>query len=556
MKRLTDIQKWMERIQAENYYENKLAIVLEAISHEISAPTYAFYIWENRYHKFMIHSSRLRAEDNSSTDSHPHGLLAASQDVYKPSPTASELFLTDRIEVINEGEVPLLVIPVSKKGMIRIGPVKDVKKTSKQLKKWLIFIQPMLDEVIEAEQIKVQSKITVSSKNALDKIAKIALEKHYVFDVVLPLCVNSLKAEGGCLVKMENNLCLVKEVAGLDQEAVGNFVEQNEFLREICNTAAQKDVHYLNRAEAGIAHLFALKLDDDAQFYYLFWFRRIKEQELILASLQSLGEKIGQFTRIQTNYVKGTGTFVIVLQTIVRLLDSLSPYSVGYSELMSRYSVVIAKQLGLSDDIIRDVALAAYLSHLGTFALSSELFQKEGQYTENEFELMKLHADISALIVTYATGNERAASYIRHHHERMDGHGYPAGLRDEEIPIGAKIIAVTQTFLAKINGRNYRGPILFNQALDTVVSAGGKQLDNDVVNAFISWFRDKRISNARSGRALGACYEMCCVPEEICKSCPAFRKTNMNCWEIEGVFCKAHGKSCETCFVKTEFDSR
>lgn len=568
MGRLSEIQKWMERIQEENYFEDKLAIVLEAISHEINAPTYALYVWEERFNKFIIRSSRLRSQEYPSSDSKHLGALASSQDVYTPSPIASELFFTDRVEVITEGEVPLLVIPVSKKSMIRIGPVKDMKRPSRNFKKWLAFIKPMLDEVIEAEQVKEQSKVTVSSKNALDKIAKIALEKHYVFEVVLPFCVNALKADGGCLIKVENNFHAIKEVAGLHQELAENLAYQNDSLREICNMAATKDVFYLNKyaddfypfpnllTEADMSHLFILKLDDADQYYYFIWFRRMIEQELVLAYLQTLSENVGRFTKIQADYLKGMGTFILLLQTIVRLLDCMSPYSVGYSELMSRYSVVIAKQLGLSDDIIRDVALAAYLSHLGTFALSSDLFQKEGQYTENEFELMKLHAEISALIVTFSTGNKRAASYIRHHHERMDGHGYPAGLMDEEIPIGAKIIAVSQTFLAKINGRNYRYPIIFDQALEAVLSARGKQLDPDVVNTFIHWFRDKRIENVRSGRALGACYEMCCVPEKICRSCPAYRKTEMNCWEIEGVFCKAHGKSCETCFVKTEFDSR
>ena len=219
---------------------------------------------------------------------------------------------------------------------------------------------------------------------------------------------------------------------------------------------------------------------------------------------------------------------------------------------MSRYATIVARELGLPDDHVRDIALAAALSNLGTAGLPPELLTKEGTYTDQEYERMKLHAEYGALIVEMSLGNPRAAEAIRYHHERIDGLGYPDGLRGDDIPIGARILAVVQTFLAAVNGRKHREPLSFDKALERLKTASGTQLDEAAADALREWYSRKRRSAGGEFKPLGACWEMCCAPVAACETCPAFGRREKPCWEVQGVRCVAHGKSCATCFVYTE----
>ncbi|HZG88373.1 HD-GYP domain-containing protein [Paenibacillus sp.] len=557
VKKLEAVYEWLDKIRAQPNFDQKMSVVLEGVSAQFEAQTYALYIRNERYDKLMLRASRFRG---GKAAANANAFLKSEGDVYKPGATAEKRFLTEGIDIVKEGEVPLLVLPISSKGVIRLGPVLRISRRAKRkLKRWMDFVRPMVEEVIEAEQVKEQAHIAMASKNAIVNLSKIALEENEALAQILPFCLNTLKAAGGCLVDATQPRCRVASSAGAAADVAAKLADDAAALEAFRGRGAAGKVQDVEgdlpaaMLDAGMKHVLYVSF---GSHYYLFWFKTMQERYWKLLFLQTLAQNYEQFARAQKSYLRGSGAYVPLLQALARLLDDLSPNTIGYSELMSRYSIIIARQLGLPDDVIRDVAVAAYLSHIGTIALSSDLFQKEGQYTEAEFELMKLHAEVSALIVSFATGNERTASYIRHHHERMDGHGYPAGLKGTDIPIGSRIIAVVQLFLAKVNGRNYRDPLTFDQTLQMLRSAGGQQLDPDMVQAFLDWYTSKRRAQVDSPKSLGACSEMCCVPESICSSCPAFGRADVNCWETEGVLCAAHGKSCDSCFVKTEAMTR
>jgi hypothetical protein len=169
---------------------------------------------------------------------------------------------------------------------------------------------------------------------------------------------------------------------------------------------------------------------------------------------------------------------------------------------------------------------------------------------------MKLHSEVGEAIIENTIAQEEIALNIRYHHERVDGNGYPSRLVGEEIPIGARIIAVVQTFLAKINGRSYRDPLPFDDALKLLKQASGSQLDSRIVVTFLNWYEQKRKQTINSNKALGSCWELLCTPSSICLQCPAYGQTSKNCWEYQGNNCLAHGKTCETCFVYTEAMTR
>lgn len=221
--------------------------------------------------------------------------------------------------------------------------------------------------------------------------------------------------------------------------------------------------------------------------------------------------------------------------------------------MISRYSGIIAKELKLDIQNIKDMMLAGYLHDVGMLGLSGDIIFKTGKYTDIEQEAMKLHAEVGASIIESTVSNSTVASYIHHHHERWDGYGYPGGLKGEEIPLGARIIAVVDTFCAKLAGRKNRDPVAFDKAIADLKAASGTQLDPNLVNILISWFSRKQPNSSRQGKALGVCWEMRCCPSNISQFCPAYKQTDLNCWEIEKTNCAAHGNSCPTCIVFTEF---
>jgi HD-GYP domain-containing protein (c-di-GMP phosphodiesterase class II) len=236
------------------------------------------------------------------------------------------------------------------------------------------------------------------------------------------------------------------------------------------------------------------------------------------------------------------------------MIDNLNPYTVGYSEQMMRYALSVGREMGLSGQELLDLGLAARFSNIGVIGLRRELLTKEGRYTEFEYESMKMHCEIGASMVTLATGNRRAASYILHHHERVDGYGYPYGLKGEAIPLGARILYVVQFYLAKVNGRAWRDPVPFEEAIAALLKAVGTQLDGEVVNAFITWLTRVQTHPEVQGKPLAACHEMLSVPKEICESCLVYAESgSIKCWELGDNACQAHGRTCATCVVRTEY---
>ena len=145
------------------------------------------------------------------------------------------------------------------------------------------------------------------------------------------------------------------------------------------------------------------------------------------------------------------------------------------------YAVEIAKELGLSPDEIEALRAAALLHDIGKLAVPEHIINKPGKLTLEEFEKMKVHPIVGAEILDRVAFPYPVAPIVRSHHERWDGSGYPAGLAGEEIPIGARILAVVDCLDALASDRQYRSAIPLERAMDTVKEKSGKWFDPKVV---------------------------------------------------------------------------
>jgi HD-GYP domain-containing protein (c-di-GMP phosphodiesterase class II) len=181
-------------------------------------------------------------------------------------------------------------------------------------------------------------------------------------------------------------------------------------------------------------------------------------------------------------------TMLAVLTSTVEAKDCMTAtHAVDVSELAER----VACRFALERRAIDDVRLAAMLHDIGKVAIPSEILLKPGALSGAEWETMRTHAAIGAELVARIEAFAHLAPLIRHHHERIDGRGYPDGLRGEEIPIGARIIAACDSFDAMTTNRTYRHARALDEAVFELLSVAGSQLDHAVVHAVIAELDDQ-----------------------------------------------------------------
>lgn len=180
-------------------------------------------------------------------------------------------------------------------------------------------------------------------------------------------------------------------------------------------------------------------------------------------------------------------------ETIVALMLMLQrahPYSHGHLERVASLAERVALRVGLSSQRARMVREAAILHDIGKIAIDEEILDKPAKLTEEEFAHVKQHSEFGALILGECDTFTTFVDWIRHHHERIDGNGYPMGLSGDAIPIESRIIAVTDAFDAMVGGglpgekRSYREPMSFEDAIRELERCSGTQFDTKVVVAF------------------------------------------------------------------------
>ena len=179
------------------------------------------------------------------------------------------------------------------------------------------------------------------------------------------------------------------------------------------------------------------------------------------------------------------------LEKLSAALEATDPYTHGHSRRVARHCWMIAKRMGLDSDAVDRVRTAASLHDVGKVYTPPEILRKPGRLTDEEFDVIKRHPVDGAELVK-ALGDDELISIVRHHHERLDGTGYPDRLVGEQIPIGARIISVADTFDAITSARPYRPARAHKKALDILKYEAGTQLDPAVVKAFCAIYAGRR----------------------------------------------------------------
>ncbi len=230
------------------------------------------------------------------------------------------------------------------------------------------------------------------------------------------------------------------------------------------------------------------------------WMRWPHSREVIFAELMLWGwvrrfwaERRLARTRDLFESARESGSMVSIelLTQLSDLHQAVDPYLHGHSRRVASYAGRIAREMRLSPKEIADVETAALVHDVGKIYTPREILHKAGRLTDREFAIVKLHARDGAEILADA-GDPQLTAIVRHHHERLDGNGYPDGIKAAEIPLGSRIIAVADTFDAITSTRPYRPQRTHKEALDILSNESGTQLDATVVAAFLACYAARR----------------------------------------------------------------
>jgi putative nucleotidyltransferase with HDIG domain len=181
----------------------------------------------------------------------------------------------------------------------------------------------------------------------------------------------------------------------------------------------------------------------------------------------------------------GQGIIIESLEVIAAAVEAKDPDTLGHSQRVACYAKILAKELGLTEEEMEKVRVAAILHDMGKIGVGAKLLRKPGVLTNEEFEIMKSHTVLGFEMVRNIKELQDIPFLIRSHHERYDGKGYPDGLAGDGIPLGARIVSVANALDAMTCASPYRRALSFSEARERIAGEAGKQFDPVVVDAFL-----------------------------------------------------------------------
>ena len=171
-------------------------------------------------------------------------------------------------------------------------------------------------------------------------------------------------------------------------------------------------------------------------------------------------------------------------------LEEKDPYTSGHSERVCYYSDFICKRLSFSPKERNELQIASYLHDIGKIGISNRFINKKGTLTPTDWAIIKQHTKKSIELLIPLNLSPNILAYIQYHHERYDGTGYPDGLTGEQIPVGARIIAISDSYDSMTSDRPYRKPLTNGDAKNELVKNAGKQFDPKLVSIFLDVLKE------------------------------------------------------------------
>jgi putative nucleotidyltransferase with HDIG domain len=332
-------------------------------------------------------------------------------------------------------------------------------------------IRELLTEHLNSHGFQV---ITVN--NAFEALAQIA-----TMDVELMLCDIDMPGKDG--------ISLLQEVKTtrpeLDVVMVTGVVDTGTALRAIRMGASDYVVKPFNLEEVSITVdriLEKRRLVRENREYQLNLERKVAERT---QQLQAKNDEIRKLFRdLKAAYDEIQRTYQVTLEALVAALDSRDTETQDHSLRGAQFTYVLAEAMGVREPELSQMRWGALLHDIGKIGIPDAILRKPGKLTGDEFEVMKQHPEKGYRILENIQFLEAAREIVLAHQEKFDGTGYPRGSQGVEIPLGARIFSVVDTFDAMTSNRPYRNALPYERARKELLEFAGTQFDPAVVEAF------------------------------------------------------------------------
>ena len=209
----------------------------------------------------------------------------------------------------------------------------------------------------------------------------------------------------------------------------------------------------------------------------------VEEELLIVNNLASQTAVAVQNELLQQDAEK---TYLETISALAIAVEARDTYSRGHLDRVSGYAVKTAEKLGLGQEMIKDIKYAAQLHDVGKIGIADHILKKEGPLSDDERSTMHQHTIIGEGIIKPLRSLSNLCEFVRHHHEWIDGSGYPDKLKGDQISMGAKLLSVVDSFDAMTSNRPYRKGLSFDEAKEELKKYIGIRYDPKVVEAFLS----------------------------------------------------------------------
>ncbi|HPF16497.1 MAG TPA: PAS domain-containing protein [Thermotogota bacterium] len=219
-----------------------------------------------------------------------------------------------------------------------------------------------------------------------------------------------------------------------------------------------------------------------------------------IKKMDSFANLLSVFYRLR-KYINEEGKFQTdLILTLVKALEYYDEYTRGHSERVARWSVQLAKAVGVPLEGQKKIYYASLMHDIGKIFVQQSVLNKISPLTEQEYQLIQIHPAKSAELINKVEGMESFARIVRHHHEKYNGKGYPDGLTGKAIPYFSRIIAVADAYDAMTSERPYRRPLSSEEAANELRRCKGSQFDPTLVDPFIEQVILRKTSNSDEPR--------------------------------------------------------
>jgi putative nucleotidyltransferase with HDIG domain len=210
--------------------------------------------------------------------------------------------------------------------------------------------------------------------------------------------------------------------------------------------------------------------------------------------LETMGNSFAIALQNAALYRQLQASYVATIEALVSAIEAKDTYTRGHTARVAKYARAVAVELGLDREQLQQVDYGAALHDVGKIGIYEHVLNKRGGLSDDELALMRSHPTVGDRILARIEFLSEARLAVRYHHERIDGSGYPDGLKGAQIPLIAKIVAVADAFDAMTTTRSYQDPIGPDEALRQLESKSGSQFDSEVAGAFVRLVREGRLA--------------------------------------------------------------